>query len=202
MKQTTKYCVVRIQILCAFLLGLGSAVQAQSPSWQRIDEGLPLSISAIAARNTLTFSAVPGYGVYSLDNTGVQWQSSLLSPKLTVEQLQTTSFGALLTGFEEDYTQSVLYLYENSSWSRIQSFRSIAVTIFDAVEIGGMIVLNTENGVISSNDKGKTWSVQQFPQGAVIRSLVPLSSGVLVMFAENGKTIVRSTDGGKIGRLL
>lgn len=173
-------------LLFLYAAALTAPAIAQPLTFQRVDNGLPTNVQALAANETSFFAAVPGYGIYrSLDN-GASWQESWRNEEFQLQSLIATSFGALAVGYDKDFLQMLVYRFDGRDWTQITSFTSIGTTVKSVIERRSTLYIATEEGFGCSTDRGISWEKCDLPEQAILSTLVETSAGLWIATGTNG----------------
>lgn len=174
-------------LICLCVLGLATKAKGQQLNFQRIDNGLPTNVQALAANETSFFAAVSGYGIYRSTDNGASWQESWTKEDFNLQSLTATSFGAIAVGYDKDFLQMLVYRFDGQQWSPMTSFGTIGTTIRGIAERrGGTLYIATEEGFGVSADRGATWEIASLPAQSILSTLVETASGVFVSAGSDG----------------
>lgn len=172
--------------LCLCVVGLATSARAQQLNFQRIDNGLPTNVQALAANETSFFAAVSSYGIYRSTDNGASWQESLAKEDFNLQSLTATSFGAIAVGYDKDFLQMLVYRFDGQQWSPMTSFGTIGTTIRSIGERRGTLYIATEEGFGSSTDRGTTWEIASLPSQSILSTLVETPAGLFVSAGSDG----------------
>ncbi len=186
MNFTMKTLDIFFLMLCFCTVGLATTAKAQQLNFQRIDNGLPTNVQALAANETSFFAAVSGYGIYRSTDNGASWQESLAKEDFSLQSLTATSFGAIAIGYDKDFLQMLVYRFDGQQWSPMTSFGTIGTTIRSIGERRGTLYISTEEGFGSSTDLGATWEIASLPSQSILSTLVETPAGLFVSSGSDG----------------
>lgn len=174
-------------LICLCVVGPATRTKAQQLNFQRVDNGLPTNVQALAANETSFFAAVSGYGIYRSTDNGASWQESLAKEDFNLQSLTATSFGAIAVGYDKDFLQMLVYRFDGQRWSPITSFGVIGTTIRGIAERrDGTLYIATEEAFGVSADRGATWEIASLPAQSILSTLVETASGVFVSAGSDG----------------
>jgi photosystem II stability/assembly factor-like uncharacterized protein len=183
--------------------GIGSASSGAfdiaAPSWSRqnsgLDGGTVLRLLVDPVDPATLYRATPGAGVFRSTDGGAGWQSDNVAlADRRLRELAMNGSGTLYAASESGLFQ---LLRGSPAWNPIDlggGFRALPVT---AVATRGATVYAACAGrLLSSSDAGHTWSVAPAnPDTAAATRLAIAPDDDQVLFASDGATVVKSSDG-------